>query len=219
MRANNLNLQPFSSIHRPMRVCLARSLFILVALALPAAAAGPVLVLIGPPSSGKTTQAEILHRDLGMAVISADDLIARNQERFQRFKNPALTGVEPRLDPALNALVEQALQNTDLTRGVVLDGYPAAVSQGEYLAGLREKLMLPKALVIHLQIPDAEVLRRLKQQKAADIDQQLKDYHREFDFAKTYFPEADLQTVDGTKAPDVVALEIRKLLQARGFGK
>jgi len=200
-------------------MCLSQSLLILVALALPATAAGPVLVLIGPPSSGKTTQAEILHRDLGMAVISADDLIARNPGRFQRFKNPTLTGVEPRLDPALNALVEKALQNTDLTRGVVLDGYPAAVEQGQYLAGLREKLKLPRALVIHLQIPDAEVVKRLRQKKAVDVDQQLKDYHREFDFAKTYFPETDLQTVDGTKSPDAIAAEIRKLLQARGLMK
>jgi len=202
-----------------MQVYLSQILPALLALAMPAAAAGPVLVLIGPPSSGKTTQAQILQRDFGMAVISADDLIARNQGRFQRFQNPTLTGVEPRLDPALNALIEQALQNTDLTRGVVLDGYPAAMAQGEHLTGLREKLKLSKALVIHLQIPDEEVRRRMSQQKAADIDQQLKDYHREFDFAKTYFPEADLQTVDGTKSPDAVAAEIHKLLQARGLVK
>lgn len=199
-----------------MRVNLSQILVVLVALALPASAAGPLLLLIGAPSSGKTTQAQILQRDLGMVVISAEDLIARNQDRFQRFKNPTLTGVEPRLDPALNALIEQALRNTDLTRGVVLDGYPAAITQGEYLTNLREKLDLPKALVIHLQIPDAEVRKRVGQQKAADTDQQLKDYHREFDFAKTYFPEADIQTVDGTKSPAAVAAEIRKLLQSRG---
>lgn len=92
-----------------MRVFL-QILLVVVALALRASV---LLVLIGPPFSGKTTQAEILHRDFGMAVIPAADLIARNQRRFKRFRNPTLAGVEARLEPALNALIEEALQSTD----------------------------------------------------------------------------------------------------------
>jgi len=63
---------------------------------------------------------------------------------------------------------------------------------------------------MHLRVPDDVVRERLKQQKRADLDQELKDYHREFDFAREYF--ADIRDIDGTKKPEVVAEEIRKLL-------
>lgn len=200
-----------------MLVHFSRLLPIFAAAVLPAFAQGPILILIGSPSAPETAQAEILHRDFGMTVISADDLIEQNKDKFERFKNPILNGVEPRLDPALNGLVEQELKKADLSRGVVLNGYPASTSQGEFLVKLRDTMKLPRALVIHLQIPDDEVRKRLAAQKATDIDQQLKDYHREFDFAKTYFPQTDLHDVDGTQSPEAIAAEIRKLMSARGI--
>ncbi len=172
--------------------------------------AGPVIVMIGPPGSGKTTQTEILRKGRGMAVVAADDLIARNQQAFERFAKPQIQGVEPRLDPALNRLVEQALGSIDLSKGVVLDGYPAAKIHGDHLVVLRQRLHLPKPIVIHLRVPDEVVRKRLKNQ--SDVEQRLKDYHRELDFARVYFPEADIRDVDGTKKPAAVAKAIRGLL-------
>jgi len=173
----------------------------------------PVVMLIGPPGSGKTTQTELLRKERGMAVISADDLIARNQQAFEKFKNPHIQGVEPRLDPALNKLVDAALGSMDLSKGLVLDGYPASKNHGDHLNVLRERYNLAKPVVIHLRVADGVVRQRLNKQKGRDLDQELKDYHREFDFAHEYFPEADIRDVDGTKKPAVVAAEIRKLLQ------
>jgi adenylate kinase len=181
------------------------------ALAGPLQAAGPLVVLIGPPGAGKNTQAEILHKERGMAVISADDLIAQNRQTFERFKNPTIQGVDPLLDPALNPLVEEALGKADLSKGLVLSGYPAAKTQADFLVGLREKHNLPKAIVIHLRVPDDVARKRMKGQK--DIDEQLKDYHRELDFARDYFPQADIHDVDGNKKIDAVAKEIGRLLQ------
>jgi adenylate kinase len=202
-----------------VRFRLLAVLLITISPALPALAAGPLVILIGTPAAGKTTQAGFLHREFGMTVISADDLIANNKDQFERYKKPTITGVEPRLDSALNALIEDAVKKADIDKGVVIDGYPSSKPQGDFLVGLRDKLKLPKALVIHLQIPDGEARKRLTQQKATDIDQQLKDYHREFDFAALYFPNTDIQTVDATKSPEMVTEEIRKLLAARGFSK
>jgi len=194
----------------------ANSLLLLAILAIDLRAAGPVVLIVGPPGSGRSTQAEILRKERGMLVIAADDLIARNREKFEKFRNPTIHGVEVHLDPALNQLVEEALTGADLSKGVVLDGYPAAKTQGDYLTGLRTKLNLPQAIVIHLQVPDDVVRKRLSGSKAADLDQRLKDYHRELDFAHTYFPEANIHDIDGTRKPDAVAKAIRKVLdQAR----
>src|SRR4051812_934222 len=133
-----------------------------------------------------------------MPVIAADELISHNPQRFQKYRTPALNGVDPRLDPALNDLVEESLRTTDLAKGVVLDGYPASKIQGDFLTALRQKFVLSRSIVIHLSAPDDVVRKRLKGQDR-DLEQELKDYHREFDFLRQYFPSADIRSVDGTK--------------------
>jgi adenylate kinase len=191
--------------------CLA--MVVWAAMALPAHAAGPVVLLVGPPASGRSTQASMLGEGLKMTVIATDDLINKNKQRFQKYRNPAIQGVDPHLDPVLNTLVEEALKSADLSNGVILDGYPASTFQADHLARLREKLNLPRAIVIHLNVPDEVVRQRLKDRKREDLEQELKDYHREFDFVRQYFPQSDIRTVDGTKTRDEIAREIRNLLQ------
>jgi adenylate kinase family enzyme len=98
-----------------------------------------------------------------------------------------------------------------LSKGAILDGYPAAKNQGDHLTALQKKYNLSKLVVIHLRVPDDVVRERLKQQKRPDLEQELTDYHREFDFAREYF--SDIRDIDGTKKQEIVAEEIRKLLQ------
>ncbi len=178
-------------------------------------AAGPVVLMVGPPGSGKSTQARILQKDLGMAVIAADDLIQKNPQSFQKYKIPSLQGVDARQDPAMDALLEQALQSADLSKGVILDGYPASKAQGDFLTSLRQRMGLPSATIIHLAVPDDVVRKRLAGRGGRDVEQELKDYHREFDFIRLYFPDADIHTVDGAIPVAKVAKQIRKIVQSR----
>ena len=60
-----------------------------------------------------------------------------------------------------------------------------------------------------------EVRKRLISQNRPDIEQELKNYHREFDFIRTNFPDADIQTVAGTNSPAAVAKQIRKALDTQ----
>jgi len=168
--------------------------------------------LVGPPGSGRSRQAAILKKDLDMAGIAADDVIARNPEKFQKYRTPALQGVDPHLDPAMKDLVEAAMKATDLSKGGVLDGYPSPKVQGDFVTGLLDR---KRAVVIHLSVPDDVVRKRLKSQNRPDLEQELKDYHREFDLIRQYFLEADIRTADGTKPPAEVAKQIRKMLKSR----
>jgi adenylate kinase len=181
----------------------------------PLCAAGPIVLLVGPPGSGRTTQAEILKKERGMPVIAADDLIAHNQQAFERGQGQGARPADHHLDPAVNNLVEKALSGTDLSNGVVLDGYPATRAQAEYFAALGERLKLPRPIVVHLNLPDRVARKRLKSQKARNVEQQIKEYHRELDFAREYFPQSDIHDVDAAKKPDDVAKQIRTLLQER----
>jgi adenylate kinase len=185
------------------------------ALALPLYSASPLLVLVGPPGSGRSTQAALLSKELGIPVISVDDLIARNPGKFQKKLSSASTLADPRLDPALNDLVAEALRGMDLSKGVLLDGYPASKAQADFLQSVRAPLGLPAPIVIQLNAPDDVVRKRLKGQ-TRDIEQEIKDYHREFDFITTYFPQADIRAVDATKKPAEVTKDIRRSLEKAG---
>lgn len=175
-------------------------------------ASGPVIVLIGLPGSSRAVQAAMLKSQNGMTVISADGLIARNPQVSEKSRNSPIQGFDPRLDPAVNELLEVALSTADLSKGLVLVGYPASKAQGDYLVSLRERLSLPKALVIRLVVPDDVARKQLKKNKVLDIDQQLQNYHRELDFARAYFPQADIRDINGNRNPAKVANDIRKLL-------
>ena len=177
-----------------------------------AQAAGPVIVLIGAPGSGRATQAAALKSERGMAAIFADDLIANNPPAFEKAKKSVIPGFDPRLDPAMDGLVEAALTGVDLSKGVVLAGYPASKAQGDYLTKLREKLNLPQPIIINLVVPDQVVRKRLTKDKVTDIEQQLQNYHRELDFARIYFPQADIRDVNGDQKPAKVTAAIGKLL-------
>lgn len=188
--------------------------FLLIGLggALSAQSAGPLIVLIGPPASGKTTQAQVLQKERGMTVISVEDLIAQNRQAFETFRRPEIQGVEPRLDPVLNRLVDEKLRAIDRSKGVILDGYPASKEQGEHLTSLLNEFQFSGPVVLQLRVSDAQVRKRAGKRSGPDVEQGLKDYHREFDFAQTYFPHDHIHEIDGAKAVPEVSKEIRKVL-------
>jgi adenylate kinase family enzyme len=188
-------------------------LFVL-AIAVSAQSSGPLIVLIGPPASGKTTQAQILQKERGMALLSVEDLIAQNRQAFEKFRRPEIHGVEPRLDPVLNRLVAERLRSIDRSKGVILDGYPASTQQGDFLKSLITELQFSAPIVLQLRLSDGEVRKRASKSGSPDVEQGLKDYHREFDFAQIYFPKTQLREIDGSKSSEKVAKEIRKVLDS-----
>jgi len=182
---------------------------------------GPVVVLLGPPASGKTTQAAAAAKYLKVPVVSVASLIRDNAAAFQKERTKGLSGMEPETDPMLNKFFEARLQKGDLAGGMLLDGYPNTLDQANFAAKLVRDGVISKPLVVHIMIPDDVVRKRLHGSPAdvaASAEQRLKDYHRETDAIKVYFPEADIVEIDGTKKPDKVRAKIKAALKAK-FGK
>ena len=181
---------------------------------------GPVVLLVGPPESGKSTQAPAAARVLNLPVVGVDDLIKANQATFAELHRSGVTGMEPQTDPVLNRLFMERLQKGDLSHGMILDGYPSTKDHYDYLAGLVRKGVLSAPLIIELQIPDKVVLQRTKdahRDSLGSVEQRLKDYHREMDLLQLYFPAAEVVHVDGTKSVNQVGDDIAAILKKR-FG-
>lgn len=178
---------------------------------------GPVVLFIGPPGSGKSTQAAAAARLMKIPVVSVEELIKTNASTFEKIRKKGITGMEPETDPVLNRLFGERLEKGDLSRGVILDGYPSTKDHGDYLTSLIKAGTLPFPLVIELKIADETVLERTKKdgQNLASVEQRLKDYHREMDMIELYFPAVDIVRVDGTKTIPKVEADIAAILKKR----
>jgi adenylate kinase len=179
--------------------------------ALPAQTALPpgplVVVLIGPPLSGKTTQADYLRRRRGLAVISIEELRAAAGKR----------AADPK---TIDRLLRERVQKADRKKGFVIDGYPATREQADNLGALVKEFALPSPLIVQLNVPDETVRERARKRGSAQdspeiVNHALAAYQKELALARSYYPEADIWTIDGERTPSDVWETIESLLADR----
>ena len=178
-----------------------------------------LILLIGPTGSGKTTQAEFLKKRFGIPTISVDDLIQANPAALAKYLRPGITPGPRQLNPAIEDLVAEKLATLDLTKGLVLDGYPASKDQADHLAALAVKLKLPHPIVFQFDVPDDVARERLLKERQGPedkpelIEERLKNYHREMDVICAYYPEVRIWTIDGDKPVTEVSSMIEEILK------
>jgi len=64
-------------------------------------------------------------------------------------------------DDMVNQIVERQLQQPEFRRGFLLDGYPRTVQQAQFLESLLSRIGMPSPFVVHLDVPNGEILKRL----------------------------------------------------------
>ena len=190
----------------------------------PAAPSGPsqpLIILIGPPLSGKTTFADSIAHSYGVPSISIEDLIRDNAAELEGLRGEGVSLAEMRYDPAMSRYVRERLKTADLSHGITLDGYPATLFQAEDLAKIFPDLKL-KLIALRLQVPD-DVVRKRAQTTGREsdrpqiIEQRIKDYHREMDSISVYFPNAKIVDIDGNQPEAQVWSAIQTALTEAGL--
>lgn len=188
----------------------ARIVLLLLALAGAPAQTVPanlVLILLGPPGAGKTTQAKRLSKRFRIPAISAADMIKKAHGKKSPISRavavPTASG-DLLNEEGLNQLLQYRVERPDALRGFILDGYPTSARQAEFLAKLLVERKLPAPVVIHLQAPDAIVTARMRARgrvddKPAVIERRVADYRREEDFLLDYYKTGRVIRVDATK--------------------
>jgi len=121
-----------------------------------------IILLFGPPGSGKGTQGRLIIEWLGNTIpsISTGDMlraeIAADTPLGRETQSIIAAGVLVP-DDLINAALSSRIQQPDCQRGFMLDGYPRTVEQAQYLDTLLASRNLPAPVVIHLDVP-ADVL-------------------------------------------------------------
>jgi len=123
-----------------------------------------VLLLFGPPGSGKGTQSRLITSWLGIPGISTGDMLRAEIQAGTDLGRAAqsimasggLVG-----DDLVNKMLANRVSQPDAQHGFLLDGYPRTVEQAEFLDRLLEERHFPKPIILHLDVPMDALLGRL----------------------------------------------------------
>lgn len=122
------------------------------------------LLIIGPPGSGKGTQAQRLSNRLGIVALSTGDIFRRHvRERTLLGKQAqqCLDSGDLVPDVVTNDMVGQRLGLADAEDGFLLDGYPRTLAQVSALDRMLAANQTQLDAVVELAIDDEQVIRRL----------------------------------------------------------
>jgi adenylate kinase len=125
------------------------------------------LVFVGPPASGKGTQAKVICGSRGIAQISTGDMLraakAEGKLPADLVAKMAAGALVP--DDVVIGLIDERTRAKDCDAGFLLDGFPRTVPQAKALAETLQKRGQKLDAVIALEVPrdlliERAVLRR-----------------------------------------------------------
>jgi adenylate kinase len=126
------------------------------------------LVFLGPPGSGKGTQAALVGEKLGIPQISTGDIlreaVARNTDLGRRAQTYMGRG-ELVPDDVMLPLVERRIGEKDCRGGYVLDGFPRTLAQAIGLDEVLEERKESLDAVIFISVDDDVVIERLSRRR------------------------------------------------------
>ena len=126
------------------------------------------VVLIGPPGCGKGTQAVRLAERYGIPHISTGEILrsaVRDGSELGRQVADILTKGSLVSDDLMTDLVRARLRESDVAPGFVLDGFPRTVGQCHALDEMQGARPM---MVILIDVPDAEIVRRMGTRRVCD---------------------------------------------------
>ncbi len=122
------------------------------------------LIFLGPPGSGKGTQAVRLAEKVNVLHLSTGDLlraaVANGTELGKKAEGFMKAG-ELVPDDIIIGLIEEKQKAGDLTGGFILDGFPRTIPQAEALDVMFDRGGMKIDNTVLLSVPDEEIVKRL----------------------------------------------------------
>lgn len=188
----------------------------------------PTIALLGPPGSGKGTQAAHLRDELGFVALSTGDLLRAAREAgtdLGRRASEFMDRGELVPDELIVAMIREELEGLD-HKPVLLDGFPRTVAQADALTGVLEDRGRALTAVVLIDVPDDIAVERISSRhqgreddRPETVRERLRVYHRETEPLIAYYSERGLlRRVDGALDPDAVRAEVRAALEGASSG-
>jgi adenylate kinase len=193
------------------------------------------LILLGPPGSGKGTQAQRLVHRYGIVQLSTGEMLraavaAQTPVGLKAKDIMASGGLVP--DEIVIGIISDRLDQPDAKKGFILDGFPRTVPQAEALDELLKKKHMKLDAVIELRVNESALLQRVETRAAETrargeevrvddtpevLIKRLASYRQLTEPLIHYYSERrKLLTVDGMMTIEHVTREIHRILAAIG---
>jgi adenylate kinase len=183
-----------------------------------------IIFIAGPQGSGKGTQGKRLADKLGFlfwemggtlrSILASDSPLAKKISAIDH-------GVLLSDDLIIEVLKDQ-LPLIPHEQGIVFDGIPRRLEQGQFLVGYLKEHGLDKMATVFIDVPREECVKRLllRAQHESRVDdtpegiaQRFRDYDDAIKPAMDYLKEqTTFITINGMPTPDEIAADINKQL-------
>jgi adenylate kinase len=125
-------------------------------------------IFLGPPGSGKGTQATRLAQRFGLVPLSSGDALRRERAENSDIGRQAAQYMDAGTlvpDEVITGVMLSAVDKLPPGTGFILDGFPRTVPQAEALdAGLQQRRLTIDA-VIDFRLDDEEIIRRVVERR------------------------------------------------------
>jgi adenylate kinase len=193
------------------------------------------LILLGPPGSGKGTQAQRLVHRHGIVQLSTGEMLraavaAQTPVGLKAKDIMAGGGLVP--DEIVVGIISDRLDQPDMAKGFILDGFPRTVPQAQALDDLLKKKHIKLDAVVELRVNESALLARVESRVAEMVargeevriddtpevlSRRLASYRSLTEPLIHYYSERrKLLTVDGMMTIEHVTREINRILAAIG---
>jgi adenylate kinase len=121
-------------------------------------------IFLGPPGSGKGTQAKVLAERLGIPHISLGDLLREEVKKKSPIGLRAGSFMDAGKlvpDELTVELTEKRISQPDCRPGFIIDGFPRSSAQAEALDKMFKDKRLELEAVIYFHVSEEETVKRL----------------------------------------------------------
>jgi adenylate kinase len=138
----------------------------------PVAKLDRAVIFLGPPGSGKGTQAKELAKAYGIPHLSTGDMLREHVSKGTTVglkAKPIMARGELVPDSLVLKMVAERIERPDCSHGFVFDGFPRTVTQAKYLGELLKQNGLQQPFVLHMVIGTSVLMRRLTGRRTCKV--------------------------------------------------
>ena len=122
------------------------------------------LILLGPPGSGKGTQAQKIEQKYNLKQLATGDLLRdeiKSESKIGREVKKIIDRGELVSDKIIISLIENSIDKKKFSTGFILDGFPRSVWQAKALDKILQKKNLALDSAIELLVEDKKLINRI----------------------------------------------------------
>ena len=186
------------------------------------------IILFGAPGAGKGTQANFLIKEFDLIQISTGDMLresVKQKTKLGKQVETIMANGDLVPDDIIFALISDRLDNKDIKKGFIFDGFPRNLKQAQKLDDIIHEMNINLDYVFHIDVDEkiltSRIENRAKQEKISRKDdtsavliERLKVYNRETKPVLNYYSDQNkLNIINGMGTIEQVSSNISMIIK------